>query len=460
MAVTLAEDGEKKNGFKHFLLESQSSKMLSSKEGKTLWSRPLARKWFAVLFLGTCLLYCARMAMPICAVTMASTFHWTKIDTGVVLGGFFWGYCITQILGGYVSDKIGGERVLLMSAISWGLIIAVTPLLAKLSSRALFLMTAARFLLGLLQGVFFPSLASLCAYRVVKAERGLLMSTLSSGTYLGTLVAGGMKSVMLENYGWEHLFYWIGFLSCLWAFLVWYFLVKGKDIPEQKRMTSSSHQSNTQWLSYVKKPPVWSMIIAHMCSASSFYILLSWLPTYFEETFPTAKGGVYNTVPWIAAIPSSLVGGWASDFLISKAHPVAYVRKLMQFIAMGVPVVFILPMAHSVTLTTAVTLITVTIAAATFSSGGVSVNVHDLTPTCAGAIYGFMNMMGALSGVVTVSLSGYLIEVTQTWATVFSLVALINGTGLGIYMFLETHNASTSTNTARSLLSKHMKTFD
>lgn len=425
---------EQKHGFKHFLLESKSLNARSSKEEQTLWSRPLARKWFGVLFLGTCLLYCARMAMPICAVTMASTFHWTKIDTGVVLGGFFWGYCITQILGGHVSDKIGGEHILLMSAVSWGLITAVTPLLARLSSRALLLMTAARFLMGLLQGVFFPSLASLCSYRVVKAERGFLMSILNSGTYLGTLVAGGLGSVMLESYGWEHLFYCIGFLSGLWALLVWYFLVKDQEIPKQKQMNHSQYQSKTRWLSYTRKSPVWSMIIAHMCCSSSFYVLLSWLPTYFEESFPNAKGGVYNTVPWIAAIPSSLVGGWASDFLISNAHPVAYVRKLMQFIAMGVPVLFILPMCHSVTLTTAVTLTTVTIAATTFTSGGVSVNVHDLTPSCAGALYGFMNMLGALSGVVTVSLSGYLIEVTQTWATVFSLVALINTIGLGVYM--------------------------
>lgn len=435
MAGTLAQNGQK-NGFAdHFFLDRDTFDARSSREGQTLWSRPLARRWFAVLFLGTCLLYCARMAMPICAVTMASAFHWTKIDTGVVLGGFFWGYCITQILGGYVSDKIGGERVLLMSAVSWGLVTVVTPLLARLSSRGLLLMTAARFLMGLLQGVFYPSLASLCSYRVVKAERGLLMSTLNSGTYLGTLVAGGLGSVILQSYGWEYLFYCIGFLSCLWAFLVWYFMVKGKDIPKQRQMSYSPRQSKTRWLSYIKKPPVWSMIIAHMCSASTFYTLLSWLPTYFEESFPNAKGGVYNTVPWIAAIPSSLIGGWASDFLISKAHPVAYVRKLMQFIAMGVPVLFILPMSNSVTLTTAVTLTTVTIAATTFTSGGVAVNVHDLAPSCGGALYGFMNMMGALSGVVTVSLSGYLIEVTQTWATVFSLMALINSTGLGIYLF-------------------------
>ncbi|CAL1606717.1 unnamed protein product [Knipowitschia caucasica] len=428
MAVPSAQNGHK-HGLNHFYLKTDALGTGSSLEDATLWPRPLARKWFVGLFLGTCLLYCARMAMPICAVTMATTFHWTKTDTGVVLGSFFWGYCITQILGGHVSDEVGGERVLLMSAVSWGLVAAVTPLMSRASSHALFLMTAARFLMGLLQGVFFPSLASMCSYRVVKAERGFLMSILNSGTYLGTLVAGGLGSVMLQNYGWEYLFYCIGFVSCLWALFIWYSLVKGKEMVRQK-----PRKSNLRWLSLIKKPPVWAMVVAHTCSASTFYTLLSWLPTYFEESFPNAKGGVYNTVPWLAAIPASLVGGWASDFLIAKGYPVVNVRKVMQVIAMGIPVLFILPMSNTAHLPTAVTLSTVAIAATTFSSGGVSVNVHDLTPSCAGALYGFMNMMGALSGVVTVSLSGYLIEVTQTWAPVFSLFALINSCGLGVYL--------------------------
>uniref|UniRef100_A0A3B4AQ75 Major facilitator superfamily (MFS) profile domain-containing protein n=1 Tax=Periophthalmus magnuspinnatus TaxID=409849 RepID=A0A3B4AQ75_9GOBI len=326
---------------------------------------------------------------------------------------------------------IGGERVLLMSAASWGVITAGTPLMARLCSRTLFLMTTARFLMGLLQGVFFPSLASLCSHRVVKAERGFLMSILHSGTYLGTLVAGGLGSVMLQSYGWEYLFYCIGFSSGLWALLIWYFLVKGREIPKQKHVENGRPHSKTRWLSFIKKPPVCafvcrSMMIAHTCAASTFYTLLSWLPTYFEESFPNAKGGVYNTVPWIAAIPASLVGGWVSDFLITKG--------IKSVVAMGIPVLFILPMSNAVSLSTAVTLTTVAIGATTFSSGGVAVNVQDLAPSCAGALYGFMNMMGALTGVVTVSLSGYLIEVTQTWATVFSLVALINSSGLGVYL--------------------------
>ncbi|KAM4571883.1 voltage-gated purine nucleotide uniporter SLC17A9-like isoform 2-T2 [Fundulus diaphanus] len=302
-------------------------------ENQNLWPRSLARKWMAMLFLGTCLLYCARMTMPVCAVSMAATFHWSKIDSGLVLGGFFWGYCFTQILGGHASDKVGGERVLFISAASWAMITAGTPVLAHLGFHTLALMTVARILMGLLQGVFFPSLASLCSQRVVEAERGFLMSTMHSGTHLGTLLAGGMGSVMLDRNGWESMFYCTGFLAGLWAVTVWYYLLRG-DVT-MKQMKKRSHiqpsLSSKRWLYLFRKPPVWAMVFAHMCICSTSYTLLSWLPTYFKESFPHATPWVYNVVPWLIAIPSALGGGFVSDFLITRGYGVATVRKIMQW---------------------------------------------------------------------------------------------------------------------------------
>ncbi|MED6236618.1 hypothetical protein ATANTOWER_011746, partial [Ataeniobius toweri] len=299
---------------------------------QNLWPRSLARKWMAMLFLGTCLLYCARMTTPVCAVSMAATFHWSKIDSGLVLGGFFWGYCFTQILGGHASDRVGGERVLFISAASWALITAGTPVLAHLGSHTLALMTTARILMGILQGVFFPSLASLCSQRVVEAERGFLMSTMHSGTHLGTLLAGGMGSVMLDRYGWESMFYCTGFLAGLWAVTVWYYLLRGDATVKQmgKKSNLQSSLSRKRWLYIFKKPPVWAMVFTHMCACSTSYTLLSWLPMYFKESFPHAKPWVYNVVPWSAAIPSAVGGGFVSDFLITKGYGVASVRKIMQ----------------------------------------------------------------------------------------------------------------------------------
>lgn len=51
-----------------------------------------------------------------------------------------------------LSFRIGGEKVLLLSASAWGFITAITPLLTYVSSAHLIFMTASRFLMGLLQG--------------------------------------------------------------------------------------------------------------------------------------------------------------------------------------------------------------------------------------------------------------------------------------------------------------------
>ncbi|KAI3357479.1 hypothetical protein L3Q82_015897 [Scortum barcoo] len=402
--------------------------------------RPLGRKWLLMLFMGTCLLYCARMTVPICAVSMAASFHWSKINSGLVLGGFFWGYCLTQILGGYVSDKVGGERVLFTSAASWALITAATPLLAQLGSHTLALMTMARFLMGVLQGVFFPSLASLCSQRVVKGERGFLMSAMNSGSYLGTLLAGEMGSLMLDSYGWESMFYATGFLSGLWALVLWQCFLKGEDTPKQTKSSDDSQwtMSSTRWLSLLKKPPVWAMVFAHMCMCSTSYTLLSWLPTYFKESFPHGMGWVCNTIPWLAAIPSVLAGGYVSDYLIHRGikqvSSFFYCDMRFKFFAMGVSSMFTLLLSGTVTFPSAVILVSATICLSTFTSSGVSVNVQDLTPSCAGTLYGFMNMLGAFMGLVLVSVSGYLIEVMLPWATVFSIITLVNVTGLGIFL--------------------------
>lgn len=58
-----------------------------------------------MLLLGTCLLYCARVTVPICAVALSTHFDWDKKQSGIVLSSFFWGYCLTQIIGGHISDQ-------------------------------------------------------------------------------------------------------------------------------------------------------------------------------------------------------------------------------------------------------------------------------------------------------------------------------------------------------------------
>ncbi|XP_052419429.1 solute carrier family 17 member 9 isoform X1 [Carassius gibelio] len=419
--------------------DTSGLKITQVNQKTTVWPRSLARTWTLMLLLVTCLLYWSRMAMPICAVTMAKEFGWSKSETGIVLGAFFWGYCFTQVLGGHASDRIGGERVLLLSTSSWAVMTAITPLLANIGLRPLVTMTATRFLLGVMQGVHYPSLVSICAQRVTEGERGLLMSTLACGCYLGMMLVGGVGSLMLDWFGWGSVFYGAGLLGVCWTFCVWKYLLQGPSLSLDSLWISSSstsESSKVNWLNLLREPSVWAMIIAHLCFSSTYYTLMSWLPTFFKDMFPYAKDWVFNVIPWFVALPTSLFGGSISDHLVRQGCGTATVRKLMQFFAMGVASVFIFLLCKTDNFIHAVACVSVAVGLSTFNNSGVSVNVHDQAPSCAGALFGVMNTCSAFTGLLLVYMSGYMIEVTGSWVNVFSVLAAVNVIGVTVFIAL------------------------
>lgn len=75
-------------------------------------------------------------------------------------------FSILQVLGGYFSDRIGGQRVIFVAAIGWSLITFWMPdLLLAMTSRQwhynIPFIVAIRILNGAFQGVHFPSMISI-----------------------------------------------------------------------------------------------------------------------------------------------------------------------------------------------------------------------------------------------------------------------------------------------------------
>ncbi|XP_003503170.1 solute carrier family 17 member 9 [Cricetulus griseus] len=404
----------------------------------TQWSRPECQAWTGMLLLGTCLLYCARVTMPVCTVAMSQDFGWNKKEAGIVLSSFFWGYCLTQVVGGHLGDRLGGEKVILLSASTWGFITVVTPLLVHLGSGHLAFMTFSRILMGLLQGVYFPALTSLLSQRVQESERAFTYSTVGAGSQFGTLVTGGVGSVLLDWCGWQSVFYFSGGLTLLWVYYVYRYLLNEKDLVLALGVLAQglpmARPSKVPWRQLFRKPSVWAAVFSQLSSACSFFILLSWLPTFFKETFPYSKGWIFNVVPWLLAIPASLFSGFLSDRLISQGYRVIAVRKFMQVMGLGLSSIFALCLGHTTSFLKAMIFASASIGFQTFNHSGISVNIQDLAPSCAGFLFGVANTAGALAGVIGVCLSGYLIEATGSWTCIFNLVAIISNLGLGTFL--------------------------
>ncbi|KAL1483273.1 hypothetical protein MTO96_033300 [Rhipicephalus appendiculatus] len=91
------------------------------------WTHRQKFQWMSMLFMGCMYLYAARMAMPITVTKISTEYGWTKTTSGTVLCCFFWGYALTQVLGGYLGDMWGGDKVMLGAAVGWSLLTLYTP---------------------------------------------------------------------------------------------------------------------------------------------------------------------------------------------------------------------------------------------------------------------------------------------------------------------------------------------
>ena len=422
------------------------------KANEEYWSKPEQMLWIARLFLLTAVLFAARVAMPVCATAMAFEFGWNKADLGVAMGTFFWGYVTTQVLGGYMADKIGGDKVLCLSVFVWGSITLLTPQIAHLKLHfvsALGILTITRILLGISQGVHYPSMMSLIAKKISESERSLPNGIITSAANFGTLLCGGIGSLILEYRGWEVVFYIIGAtaLVCTYSLFSVISKPKNKVISIDSMIYSypdvSFRSNNVPWKHIFSKPAVWSLIFAHICMNNCFYIMLSWLPTFFHDFFPNERGWIYNVIPWAMSIPTSIIGGWLCDKLIKLHWGIGFTRKTMQVIAMVGSGFFASLLPYCANFYSAVFCAGVSVSVLTFHHSGVLVNPQDIAPKYAGSVFGIMNAFGAIPGFVGVYCTGYILNLSNSWTAVFFTMTIINILGVTVFAIWGTGNVVT-----------------
>ncbi|CAD7000684.1 solute carrier family 17 member 9 [Ceratitis capitata] len=413
-------------------------------DSQSVWTRHEKRVWFLTLITGTLMLYSTRTSMPLLIPAVAAEQKWSKTDSGTVLSSFFWGYTLTQVVGGYFSDRFGGQRVILFAAIGWSLITFFMPNIIW-SSNAIkvysipFIVTI-RIINGAFQGVHFPSMISLTSQNLCSNERTSFFGLLTAGSALGTLLTGSLGSFVLDYFGWPYVFRVIGFLGISWALMLRYYTMAGErgriiNVSAPSRLCANKQISdNVPWLRYFRKLSFWACVLTHACEMNCFFVLLSWLPTYFHDGFPHAKVWVVNMIPWLALPPCTLFARFLTGRLLAREWSTSAVRKIIQSCCFASQNLALFIMARTSDFHTALICMTVIIGGTGFHNNAVTVNPQDLAPSHSGSVFGLMNTVGAVPGFLGVYLAGHILEITQSWPIVFSTAAAINLVGWVIFV--------------------------
>ncbi|XP_070171161.1 voltage-gated purine nucleotide uniporter SLC17A9 isoform X3 [Polyergus mexicanus] len=360
------------------------------------WPRKEKRKWFLSLLCGTCLIYATRTSIPLLTPIISKEKHWSKPESGIILSSFFWGYTLTQVISGYISDKI-----------------------------------VVRMINGAFQGMHFPSMISLISQRLHEAERASFFSLLTSGSALGTLLTGSLGSYLLENYNWMTVFRILGGMSLAWTILLSYHILPFK---ERTIYTTSNTSYTLPWLKLLSKSPFWSCVIGHACQNNCFFVLLSWMPTYFHDIFPEVKIWIVNIIPWLSMLPCTFLGKFMSERIIKAGYSVTLTRKIIQTICFVTEIGSLLFLTKVKNFQSAILCLALTIGGSGFHNNAIAVNPSDLAPKHSGSVFGLMNTVGAIPGFLGVYFSGYILHVTHSWHIVFLLIAVIDALGCVTYI--------------------------
>ncbi|XP_076755304.1 major facilitator superfamily transporter 18 [Xylocopa sonorina] len=398
------------------------------------WSRKERRKWFLSLLCGTSLIYATRTSVPLLMPIISKEKQWSKPDSGIILSSFFWGYTLTQVASGYISDKIGGQKVLLISALGWSTTTFFMPEVIELFSKSdtsVLLVAIVRTINGAFQGMHFPSMISLISQRLHETERASFFSLLTSGSSLGTVLTGSVGSYLLENYNWVTVFETLGGLSLAWTMLLSYHTLSFKEKAASTKLTTNY---TLPWLKLLRKPPFWSCVIGHACQNNCFFVLLSWMPMYFHDTFPEVKGWVVNMVPWLSMLPCTFLGKALSEKIIKSGYSITVTRKTIETICFLTEIISLLFLAKVETFQSAIICLAFIIGGSGFHNNAIAVNPSDLAPKHSGSVFGLMNTVGAIPGFLGVYFSGHILHVTHSWPVVFIFIAVIDALGCIIYL--------------------------
>ncbi|WKY03121.1 hypothetical protein Q1695_016434 [Nippostrongylus brasiliensis] len=424
---------------------------------KRLWSKTESRIWTATLFTGTSVLYASRVALPICAAAVAKEYHWNKTDSGTVLSCFFWGYALTQLVAGGFADTFGGENILPISSLAWIVLTFFTPQLfdfAYWSGMPLVVLLLTRILTGIGQAFHIPSMASMVSRHLTAADKGRVFGIILAGSHFGTVLAGSVGSILVEQIGWRALFQFVGILSLLWYWILHFALSRssyrqlptsdteadllkkdrGDTNPALSLSAISFSSTSVPWKVLFAHPGFWAAAAAQYAGGNAYFTMFNWLPSYFHESFPHAKGIVYNVVPNVATVFTSMLAPFIATRLLNSGQTMTNTRKIMEDASLlGIAAcLFIVP--YTSTFVPALFVFTLAMACRGLHHGGVSVNPHDFAPHHTGAVFGIFNACGAITGFIGVYVAGHILEVTgNNWSYVFIITGVQCIIGAAIY---------------------------
>jgi MFS family permease len=407
------------------------------------------RRWGIALLLGLGVLvnYVDRVNLSVSQSALHETFAITTVTFGWLLGAYSWTYALLQLPTGVLLDRFGVRVVGRISIFIWSLAsfgAAVSP-----GVTAFF---AARLLLGVGEAPTFPANAKATGYWFPVKERSLATAIFDAAAKFAPAVGVPLVGIMMVHFGWRISFAATGLLSLCYFGLFYRFYrnpSEDKHLSEQERafITEGGAQPEGPGragkgasLAYLaRQPKVIGVSIGFASYNYTFYLLLTWMPSYLSTTMhiDLVHSAFYTAIPWlVATFTDLLVGGWLVDALVQRGWNAVRVRQVVLIggTALGMG---ILGAAYATTAAAALFWISLSIGGLSAAAPvGWSIPSLIAPRESVGSVGGMMNFASQLSAISAPVVTGYVFGLMRSFAWAFGVAAIFLAVGVASYILL------------------------
>lgn len=171
---------------------------------------------------------------------------------------------------------------------------------------------------------------------------------------------------------------------------------------------------------------MWTICLMYFCYVYTFWIFLSWMPTYLVESrgFSLLAGGMFAGLPLLAGAVTNTLGGWISDRL-SATRGLRFGRRTTAIAGFVAGVIFIVPGAITANPYLAITCLTLAAAGLEFTTGVSWAVTIDVGHEYAGTVSALMNTFGNLGGALSPVIFGMFVQWTGRWELPFLIAGAL-----------------------------------
>lgn len=382
--------------------------------------------------------YLTRHCLAVANTRMQAELNFNNEQFGYLYSAFSLGYLICQVPGGWLGQSLGTRVTLPLLCGLWSLMTLATGVVTSLPALVM-----ARFGYGVAQAGLVPNQAQVIKDWFLETSRGQASAVIVTAMSVGGFGALWLTSQLLQFQDWRTLLISYSIFGVGWSALLYFLFRSRPDQVVWLHSNSSSEQTHTlvekrsshseNQFSLVRSLwslSIWALFTQMMFKAAGYNLLVTFFPTYLElaHQIPAESAGGLTSWSLIAVVLGSLSGGWLIDQLQWRtgSKRISRVGVACISLLLTAALMLVAPYAGSgekVAVIIAISSFLMGIAGPCAWAASIDVGDGDTA-----VVMGFLNMGGALAGIVLSPWVGRLIDqIKQTggnWNLVIHVHAL------------------------------------